>query len=387
MGRVVSSPSHCVAFPICSPTSVAQDGASTPHNVSFDAVEDQVQSPAWSWPGLLILTAWNVTRSDALPEARRAYIRGDLALCLHSALDHLGRQPWSSEAALLAARCLSRLDYANEAEPYFRRAGHLALNDLQIRAYGLARGPHPERAIPVYNEILATWPDNMTALRRLAAVELAQNNNAELLKLAERLGRVSDGAAIGQMLRGVVYHRDKNPQQAVACFERVLELDPELREMPLSHRLFWSHLAEDLIASGRIDDAGRMLINAVAHGPDADLMNRLGQVYFLRGAFEDAERCFRQVAEWDPSDYNSYLNLAKLALERHQREEALKYLNQAKATRATGIQRSLQFGLGLSAARPAGRSGAAFKRPSTQLRNKPSMSSPLANSPWPRYAL
>jgi hypothetical protein len=103
--------------------------------------------------GLLILTAWHVTRSNALLEARRAYNQGNLVLSLQNALDFLNRQPWSSEAALLAARCLSRLDYAVEAEPYFERAGHLTLNDLQIRAYGLARGSRPEQAIPVYNEI------------------------------------------------------------------------------------------------------------------------------------------------------------------------------------------------------------------------------------------
>ena len=107
--------------------------------------------------GLLILTTWNVTRSSSLLDARRAEVRGDFVHCLQSALDHLNRQPWSGEAALLAARCLSRLDYAAEAEPYFERAGHLSLNDLQIRANGLARGSHPEQAIPVYNEIALAY--------------------------------------------------------------------------------------------------------------------------------------------------------------------------------------------------------------------------------------
>ena len=98
-----------------------------------------------------------------------------MALSLQHALDHLTGRPWSHEAALWAARCLSRLDYAGEAEPYYDRAGRLTLNDLQIRAYGLARGPSSERAIQAYNEILAISPDNVTALRRLAAVLLPQN--------------------------------------------------------------------------------------------------------------------------------------------------------------------------------------------------------------------
>jgi hypothetical protein len=83
--------------------------------------------------GLLALTAWNVTRSEALTQARLFYTRGELPTCLLYALDHLQRRPWSREAALLVARCLSRLDFADAAEPYYKRAGELDLNDLQTR--------------------------------------------------------------------------------------------------------------------------------------------------------------------------------------------------------------------------------------------------------------
>ena len=73
--------------------------------------------------GLLALTAWNVTRSEALGQARRS-MRGELTTCLRYSLDHLERRPWSREAALLAARCLSRLDFADAAEPYYKRAAN-----------------------------------------------------------------------------------------------------------------------------------------------------------------------------------------------------------------------------------------------------------------------
>jgi tetratricopeptide (TPR) repeat protein len=335
---------------------------------------------------LLIPTAWNVTRSTALVAARVAYSRGDLALCLQHSLDHLGRQPWSGEAALLAARCLSRLDYATEAEPYFLRAGRLTLNDLQIRAFGLARCSQPERSIPIYNEILATWPDNMTALRRLAAVQLAQSNQQDLNKLAEHFSRVSDGSAIGHMLRGVVNHRDNKPQQAVASFERVLELDPELREMPLSHRFFWTHLAEDLIASGRIDDAARVLIKAVAVGSDAELMNRLGEVYLLQGQLDDAERCFRQAVEWDPGHSKSYLNLSKVALTHHQSERALAYLNQA--AQLAPLDNDVLSGVA-AAYRQLGRTTDAVRAQEAlaRLPDKTARSGSGVIRSWPRHAL
>ena len=149
--------------------------------------------------------------------------------------------------------------------------------------YALVRGRSPELAIPVYNEILARSPENVTAMRRLAVVLLAKSQSQELLKLAERLDRVSNGAVIGSTLRAVVYHNDKNPEMAVAAFERVLELDPELREMPLARDLFWTHLADDLVSSGRIDDARRILAKALSNTPDPTLWNRLGQIHFLQG--------------------------------------------------------------------------------------------------------
>jgi tetratricopeptide (TPR) repeat protein len=336
--------------------------------------------------GLLFLTAWNVTGSVALEKARHAHTRGDLAGCLKHALDHLDRRPWSREAALWAALSLSRLDYASEAESYYRRVGHLRQSDLQTRAYGLARGPHPERAIPAYHEILSRWPKNVTALRRLAALELAQNHTEALLELAERLNRIPDGAVIGSTLRGVAYHNDKNPHQAAIAFERVLELDPELREMPLDRSLFWSHLAEDLVASGRIDDAGRYLTKALADAPDAHLMNRLGRAYFLQGALDKAEHYFRRAMECDPTDYSAYLNLGELALQRQEREEALKHLNLARALvpQHYGVLYNLA-----SVYRQLGRSADADRIQKTleQLRGNSSSTAGLTNGPWPRYAL
>ena len=142
--------------------------------------------------------------------------------------------------------------------------GTLSLDDLQIRAFGLVRGNHRQQAIQAYEEILARWPDNITALRRLAAVQLSENNIPQLLALADRLIQSPGGAAIGYTLEGVVAHNDRNYERAITAFEHVLELDPELRVMPLPRSLFWSNLADDLIKIGRFDDVQGYLTRALA---------------------------------------------------------------------------------------------------------------------------
>ena len=80
----------------------------------------------------------------------------------------------------------------------------------------MVRGNHRQRAIQAYEQILARWPENVTALRRLAAVELSENNIPQLEALAERLIHTPGGAAIGYTLRGVVAHDDKNCEGAIA---------------------------------------------------------------------------------------------------------------------------------------------------------------------------
>ncbi len=262
----------------------------------------------------------------------------------------------------------------------------MSLNDQQIRAYGLVRGPHPELAIPTYREILRLAPENVTAMRRLAAVLLSQNDKEQLLELADRLDHVTGGEVIGAMLRGTVYHNDRNPQMAVVSFERVLQLDPDLREMPASRKLLWNQLAEDLVACGRIEDAGRTLEHTLANGPDAGLTNLLGYTYFLRGDLDRAEQSYRQAAEMDPSLYGPHLNLARLALQRRHREEALRELDRARviAPRLYGVL----YSLGLLY-RQLGQTAEAEKvqEEITGLR-KAAESAPRTPRPtWPRYAL
>ena len=335
--------------------------------------------------GLLAFTAWNLTRSTALDEGVKAYALGDLPGALELALAHLSRQPWNSEAALLAANCLSRLDYSLEAAAYYRRAQKLSRNDWQVRAFGLARGPHPESAIPVYHEILARWPEDVTALRRLGAVLLALDKTEELNAVADRLIAIPSGVVLGQMLRAAVFHNDQNHQKAVEAFERVLELDPELRQMPLPRRLFWTQYTDDLIGSGRVGDARDALRKTLAKSPDPELMDRLGRIYLqLEGSLDDAERCFMQAAEWGPDLYAPHLDLAKLALQRQDRDLALKHLSEAKllAPHEYSVLYSLQ-----SVYRQLGNTAQADRIQEDLKQLRANSAARPRSGPWPAYEL
>ncbi len=335
-------------------------------------------------PLLLAGTAWNVTRSSALAEAERAATIGDTETALARALDHLDRQPWSKPAALLAARNLSRLDRSETAEPYYKRAGRLSLADQQLRAYAIVRGPHPEQAIIAYDKILTQDPDNLTALRRLAAVLLARNETQALLDLADRLDRIPRGAVLAATVRAVVHHNDKNREAACADFEKVLELDPQLKETPLARGLFFDHLAEDLVSTGRIDDARKYLERAVESSPNAPLWNWLGHIAFLKGELDQADRDFRRALVLDPFHVSSLINLAKVELQRKQAQAALEHLDQARAVapRSYGVLYNLA-----TVYRQLGRPAEADQIQESIRDLREDAAAHDQKKPWPNYAL
>lgn len=304
---------------------------------------------------LLAFTAWHVTRSEALAVALAAEAREDFPTALRTALDHLDRLPWSRQAALVAARCLSRLDYAEAAEPYYRKAGKLSLEDLHYRAYGLVRANLRERAIQAYKQILMQFPGDVTALRTQAGVLLSQSRFTDVKPLAAQLidapntaantyapvvkaGRwtlkaapVASPSTIGYTLDGVVNHDTEEFEAAAAAFEKVVKLDPDLHSMPLDPILFWSHLGFDLLQVGRSEDVIRYLTKAAEGRLDPGLMDLLGQAYAQQSSFEDAERCWRQALAWDPNHFGATLNLGRFELRRDRPQEALVLLNRAAA--------------------------------------------------------
>ena len=154
--------------------------------------------------------------------------------------------------------------------------------------------------------------------------------------------------------------------------------------MPLSRQLFWSHLADDLIECGRIEEAGRRLTVVLRDNSDPELMNRLGRVYFLQGSLEDAERCYRLAADWGPSDFDPHLSLAKLALQRKDREAALEHLNQARLRAPR--QYKVLYSLALFY-RQLGRPADADRIQQTMAEIKAEASTGPGGNAWPAYAL
>lgn len=285
----------------------------------------------------LVIAGRPATRFDPTGKAQSAYDSGDYRTALRVALEYLKNHPKDRSAALTAARCLTRLKQGRQAEEYYRRCGSLGLEDMHDRAFGLVLLGQPGQAAEIYNEMVERWPEDVLALKRLAAVlmELKQWKPAE--RISERLIRIPEGEVAGHTLAGIRSHVAKRAEQAVSSFQRVLELDPELKQMPLPQPLFWDHLALDLMAIGRAGDARKHLEQALAIREDAGLRELLGVTYEKEGAMERAEECWRHALADDPDNTNALLDLGRLALGRQRPDEAIPLLERAAELSPTAL--------------------------------------------------
>jgi tetratricopeptide (TPR) repeat protein len=167
------------------------------------------------------------------------------------AQEHLKQRPEDPRAARMAARCLTRLGMTQQAESCYQRSGPLDLEDLHDRAYGLARLGEARIAEAIYRQILNRRPDDLLALKRLAAMLMEQKNWKDARWVANQLIRIPSGEVWGWTLAGISAHESKQAEEAAQAFEHVLGIDPKLEQMPLPQTLFWNNLVSSRRASSR----------------------------------------------------------------------------------------------------------------------------------------
>jgi tetratricopeptide (TPR) repeat protein len=295
--------------------------------------------------GMLLLSVtilaggtWRLTWVSPLASARQAYQNHDYRAALRDAQNHLKRWPQDRQASLLAARCLNRLGQHALAESHYRNSGLLELADLHDRAFGLARSGDASRAAGIYEQLLDESPNDLLALKRLAAVLMEQKAWKKAGLIATRLIGVPGGEIAGYTLAGIVAHVSQNAAEAAAAFEQVIKLDPKLEQMALPRARFWSDFAFDLIGLGRTEEARTFLLQALTKDEDPGLMELLGLAYEHEGALDEAERWWRKSLGLDPDNADTLIELGRLALGRRQWDEAIRHLERAAELSPQALQ-------------------------------------------------
>ncbi len=287
--------------------------------------------------GLIVLTCWNYSNTREIKWAREAHDEGDPSRALGSALTHLDRCPWSREASRIAAISLSRLDFPDEAEPYYKKVRRLDRESAHYRVEAMIRSNQPEESIAVLRAMIERWPDDDLAHRRLATVYLTQRRLREGRKVVQQLLSLADDVderVFALTMLGTFNYRLGEPEPTVEAFDRVLEIDPGLKRIPFrdSRWQFWLYFTSQLLELGPVEaERARDFLEreTMLHDEHFALLDLLGKAYLKLGQFDKAELAWRRELAVAPNSEAGLYNLGKLLMQRGEYERALPFFEKA----------------------------------------------------------
>jgi len=297
---------------------------------------------------LSALTAWNWGRDPVIAEAERALTAGDPLAAARLGYDALTRHPDDPRALRAAARGLSLLAYAREAEPLYERArgaGGLGPDDLKGRASGWMRANGRERALAAYREALGSRPGDVETMQQLATLLWLMGRPEEALAMTARPAADPASAPLAYALQATIHHERGRSAESIAAAELALARDPDGSILAPVAPTLWAEYAADLMAVGRGDEARRHLEAVTSRFDTPELWNLLGRLDLEAGRLEEAERHLRTSAARDPNRAAPWLDLGRLAARQGRPGEAAEDFERASTLDPTSLDAYYQLGL------------------------------------------
>jgi protein O-GlcNAc transferase len=182
-----------------------------------------------------------------------------------------------------------------------------------------------DMAEQIYREILRVEPAHAEALYLLGVLAGQSGKYQQAVELLGEAARATDNPVVHLNLGGA-YIGLGNLQEAIACYRRALNLQPEYAEA-------YYGLGRAQVGLRRLDEAAASLRHALRLKPDyADAHFSLGNVLADKGEQAEAAACYRRTLQWRPNYVQALNNLGTTQLNEGKPNDA-----------AASYQRALQI--------------------------------------------
>lgn len=195
-----------------------------------------------------------------------------------------------------------------------------------------------DRAVEVYQRLLAADPDHPDALHLLGVAAHQTGKNARALELI--------GRAIVLQPAVAAYHANRaEAQRALGQLEAAAESCLVAQKLQPHNPEAANGLGLVRLAENRLEDAAAQFREALRLRPNFALAsNNLGNALRLMGKADDALVSFRRAVDIDPNFAEAHSNLGQLLLERKQFDEALVHCREALRLRPEFAEAHSNFG-------------------------------------------
>jgi tetratricopeptide (TPR) repeat protein len=263
--------------------------------------------------------------------AGRALADGNVEAAIEAAERRLATHPGDTSTMLVLARSYGRAGRWVEAEAYFCQVPLNQLEDLHLRARGLvARGLWCESSF-VFEQILQKNPADGQALEQLARIRIRQERNDEALELGQQLTQIPSWEVHGYLIVGAIEYHKGSYARAAEALEEVVRRSNDVTSLPVEPASFLEMLADALLILGRAEEAEQHARRArdLAQSPNSSWL--VGVARHHQGDSDGARQYWQETVDLDPMALRAIRELGRDALLRQQPEEALRWLERARA--------------------------------------------------------
>ena len=263
----------------------------------------------------------------ALSAVEQIVKSGDVSVAIREVGAYQQDYPDDSRVFALRARIHLKVGQPREAARLFEQHGAASAVDLHAWGQAYLMQSQWSLAAPILGRFLQLEPKDASGLYDLMVCNMRLGRLQEALALAKRLVEIPEHEVVGHLYLGTVYSDLTNEEQAITHFEKVLELDPELRKLTIPPEEFLTAYGSTLVSLGKGDEAIKVLKRSLETRATADAAVSLGQAYLQIGETEQAVAHWEQALTLNPGAHRACEGLADVALREGNAQKALDWLS------------------------------------------------------------
>lgn len=277
--------------------------------------------------GIVGVPWWN---ERPLREAERLLEQKDAKACLKIVDEFLKSDPRSSRAIALKARALVSLGDAMGAVRLIDQVGAATQEEMHAYAEACLILERWMTALPVLEHLITLTPNDPDLLHELSACRAKLGRYESAVDAAMKFAQTPGNEARGYALIGMLERDRGNNQKCCDAWKRVLEVQPEAKELQILPPEFFLEYGKALLLTGNARDAEKMLERSVGSAEpateSADAFAYLGKARMQLGKAAEAEASWTQAVTLKSESRIAREGLAELAMQQGQFSKALEWL-------------------------------------------------------------
>lgn len=261
-----------------------------------------------------------------LRDANEALLRGESTQAMKIVQKYLKTHPPHDGALALKARIFVALGRYDEALELFAKVGPASLADIKSCAQAYLHLEQWVQAVGLLEQAVRLSPRDPDVLHEITAARAFLGQSKLAMETAKELAKIPGYEARGYVQVGSLERDRQNREKAINAWLKVLDFDPELKQIQIPGEVFYHDLGVLYLDDGDSKSALKMLEKSVQIKPMALGLVHRGQAKLQLGQKEAAIEDWKRALELEPSHREAREDLASAALDRRKPEEAREWL-------------------------------------------------------------